>query len=213
MQALLYLQLAAPATPPLFRAPASAAPPLYHSPPALGWNDWNEIARKYPPWHHSGVNETIVLQQAAALAKLHGAYRYVNLDCGWSTGKRSAAGKLQLDRTKYPSGLPALSEKLRGMGLALGIYTSGRMCCGIGSDGHPGGDGSEGHEAVDVATFAEWGVEYIKDDDCGSSPDHFSKMAAAIKVSYAGKPVVYSWAAVRGSWGKTMRGAVRYTER
>jgi len=124
--------------------------------------------------------------------QLHASYRYVNLDCGWSTGKRSAAGKLQLDRAKYPSGLPSLSAKLRGMGLALGIYTSGRMCCGIGSDGHPGGDGSEGHEAVDVATFAEWGVEYIKDDDCGSSPEHFPKMAAAIKVSYARKPVVYS---------------------
>ena len=66
------------------------------------------------------------------------------------------------------------------------------MCCGIGSDGQPGGDGSEGHEAADVATFAEWGVEYIKDDDCGSSADHYPKMAAAIKVSYAGKPVVYS---------------------
>jgi alpha-galactosidase len=182
---------------PLLRGPplalaVVAAPPLYRSPPALGWNDWNEIARKYPPWHPAGVNETIVLQQAAALAKLGGLYRYVNLDCGWSTGKRSTAGKLQLDRTKYPSGLPALSAKLRGMGLALGIYTSGRMCCGIGSDGHPGGDGSEGQEAVDVATFAEWGVEYIKDDDCGSSADHFRKMAAAIKVSYAGKPVVYS---------------------
>jgi len=178
-------------------AEAVAPPPLYRSPPALGWNDWNEIARKYPPWHSSGVNETIVLQQAAALVKLHGAYRYVNLDCGWSTGKRSAAGKLQVDRTKYPSAahsgtLSALSDKLRSMGLALGIYTSGRMCCGIGSDGQPGGDGSEGHEAADVATFAEWGVEYIKDDDCGSSADHYPKMAAAIKVSYAGKPVVYS---------------------
>ena len=158
----LQLQLGAVAAPvPLVAAP----PPLYRSPPALGWNDWNEIARKYPPWqcpHGTCINETVVLQQAAALAKLHGSYRYVNLDCGWSTGKRSTAGKLQLDRTKYPSGLSGpsgLAAKLRGMGLALGIYTSGRMCCGIGSDGHPGGDGSEGHEAIDVATFAEWGVE------------------------------------------------------
>ena len=85
MQALLCLQLAVAAPPPLFRAPpltrgtrieglepvtdTSHMPPLYRSPPALGWNDWNEIARKYPPWHPSGVNETIVLQQAAALAR------------------------------------------------------------------------------------------------------------------------------------------------
>ena len=63
---LLYLPLAMGA--PAEEAPAVAAPPLFRSPPALGWNDWNEIARKYPPWHPSGVNETIVLQQAVVLA-------------------------------------------------------------------------------------------------------------------------------------------------
>ena len=143
-------------------AAAAAAPPLFPSAPALGWNDWNEIARKYPPWHPAGVNESIVRQQAVVLAKLSG-FRYVNLDCGWSTGTRTAAGKLQWNATKYPSGLPKLAKDLNSMGLALGIYTSGKMCCG-------GTDGSEGHEADDMATFAEWGIEYIKDGPPPSCP-------------------------------------------
>lgn len=51
---------------------------------------------------------------------------------------------------------------MHGLGLKLGIYTdSGTHTCS--SSGFPG---SLGHETQDALQFAEWGVDYIKDDDC-----------------------------------------------
>ena len=69
-------------------------------------------------------------------------------------------------------GLAPLAAHLHGLKLKLGVYTSGHQCCSP----KDGTDGSEGKEVEDAQQFADWGIDYIKDDDCGSSADHFTKM-------------------------------------
>ena len=32
-----------------------------------------------------------------------------------------------------------------------------------------GRPGSDGHEAIDARTFADWGVDYAKEDSCGGT--------------------------------------------
>ena len=47
---------------------------------------------------------------------------------------------------------------MRSKGMGLGIYSDqGTQTCG----GYPG---SEGYEVVDAATFAEWEIDYLKQD-------------------------------------------------
>ena len=147
----------------------------------------------YAPWAH-GFNESEVYRVAGALVQTGMAklgFTYVNLDCGWSTGYRSADGKLQVNATLFPSaasgdGFAPLAAKVHSMGLKLGIYTSGHQCCSP----KDGTDGSEGMEEQDAQQFADWGIDYVKDDDCGSSPDHFTKMRNAIAKTK--RPMVYS---------------------
>lgn len=51
--------------------------------------------------------------------------------------------------------------------------------------------GSQGHEAVDAATFAEWGADFAKLDSCGgvlnngteSWDEQYSKWSAALNAS------------------------------
>jgi alpha-galactosidase len=72
----------------------------------------------------------------------------------------STTGVLIENKTTWPHGLKAFGAALREHGMKLGTYTCvGPKTCG-------GCVASEGHEDQDVATFAEWGVEYLKVDSC-----------------------------------------------
>jgi hypothetical protein len=147
--------------------------------PAMGFNNWDEMPLKYKPWL-GGFNESEVKRVGHALVSTGMAAKgfvYLNLDCGWSTGYRSKGGQLQVNETLFPSakggkGLAPLAAYLHGLHLKLGIYTSGHQCCSP----KDGTDGSEGKEVEDAQQFADWGIDYVKDDDCGSSADHFPKM-------------------------------------
>ena len=60
---------------------------------------------------------------------------------------------------KFPD-MKALADYVHAKGLKLGIYTSpGPTTCG----GYPA---SYQHEYQDAATFAEWGIDYLKYDWC-----------------------------------------------
>lgn len=45
----------------------------------------------------------------------------------------------------------------------------------IGTQTCQGYPGEEGHEDIDIQTFVEWGIDYLKLDGCGSSYDKFVK--------------------------------------
>ena len=62
----------------------------------------------------------------------------------------------------YPpnSGAQALGDHMHAQGVRFGTYTDeGWTTC----KHYPG---SQGHEEVDAATFAAWGVDYLKVDGC-----------------------------------------------
>ncbi|KAI3902043.1 hypothetical protein MKW98_013717 [Papaver atlanticum] len=126
------------------------------STPPMGWNSWNHFNCK--------IDEIIVRQTADALvstglAKL--GYEYVNLDDCWAESARDSEGNLVANKSTFPSGIKALADYVHSKGLKLGIYAdSGRRTC---TGTMPG---SLNHEEQDARTFASWGIDYLKYDNC-----------------------------------------------
>ncbi len=155
--------------------------------PQLGWNDWNAFG--------CDVSADLVEQTADAMianGMAKAGYRYVNIDDCWLEKTRDANGNLVPDPTKFPQGISAVANYVHGKGLKLGIYEdAGTATCA----GYPG---SLGHEKQDAATFASWGVDYLKYDNCnnaGSSTtqqyiDRYSAMRDALAAT--GRPILYS---------------------
>jgi alpha-galactosidase len=141
--------------------------------PPLGWSSWETCGE--PTCAHDNCDEAEVLSAAAALASsgLRAlGWSHIVLDDCWAAMGRTAAGEITWDAARFPSGMPALADKLHAQGFSLGLYTSaGNTTCSSG--GRPGGKppGSEGHYEQDVATFSSWNLDYIKLDWCGDVSD------------------------------------------
>ncbi|KAH7097787.1 glycoside hydrolase superfamily [Auriculariales sp. MPI-PUGE-AT-0066] len=127
-------------------------------------------------------------------------YKYIVVDDCWHAESRDLdTGAPKEDLTKFPHGLKWLSDQLHTMGLKFGIYSSaGTFTCG----GH---FGSLGYEEIDAKTYAEWGVDYLKYDNCNNegqsgtpklSYDRFNKMREALKAT--GRPILYALC----NWGE-----------
>jgi len=124
--------------------------------PALGWNSWNA--------YRCDINHDKVVAAAEAFITLglkDVGYEYINIDDCWPLMARdSATGRMVPDPSKFPDGISGVASKVHGLGLKFGIYSdAGTTTCA----GYPG---SLGHEDVDAATWAEWGVDYLKYDNC-----------------------------------------------
>lgn len=132
--------------------------------PALGWNSWNAFG--------CNVDETKILTAANEMVSLglHDlGYQYVNIDDCWSVKNErdSTTGRIIPDPQKFPDGIDGLADKIHAMGLKIGIYSSaGLTTCA----GYPA---SLGNEDVDAQAFAEWGIDYLKYDNCGV-PSNFT---------------------------------------
>ena len=125
--------------------------------PPMGWNDWNAFG--------CHVSAQLVEQTAAAMVangmKAAG-YNYVNIDDCWAQPQRDANGNLVPNPAKFPDGIKPVADYVHSLGMKLGIYEdSGTHTCS--SSGFPG---SLGHEYADALQFADWGVDYLKYDDC-----------------------------------------------
>ncbi len=152
--------------------------------PPMGWNSWNNF--------ELNINEKLIRSMADALVKSgmrDAGYQYVIVDAGWKNHERASDGKLMADPRKFPSGMRALADYVHARGLKLGIYTdAGSEDCG------GGGPGSKGYEALDAATFAEWNVDYVKEDWCKSegldAKTAYTTMSKAIQAT--GRPMVFS---------------------
>lgn len=129
--------------------------------PPMGWNSWNV-------WGPA-VDQRKVLDAADDLVRsglaAHG-YQYVVIDDVWM-GTRNERGEIQLNE-KFPD-MRALADAVHALGLKLGIYSSpGPKTC-------EGFEGSYQHEAQDAATYAAWGVDFLKYDWCSYeeiAPNH-----------------------------------------
>jgi alpha-galactosidase len=120
--------------------------------PPLGWNSWNVWGGSVDDAKVRAAADAMVASGLAA----HG-YQYINIDDGWE-GARDANGVLQPNE-KFPD-MKALADYVHGKGLKIGIYSSPgpRTCQGL--------PGSQGHEAIDARTWAEWGFDLLKYDWC-----------------------------------------------
>lgn len=151
---------------------------------ACRWNSWNAFG--------GNIDETLIRRTADDLIALGLAdvgYTYVNIDDGWSELERNNESCLQANAQRFPSGIPALADYVHSKGLKLGIYgDAGTYTC-------LGFPGSRGYEGQDARTWAEWGIDYVKYDNCAVKDgdwvvDRYSAMRNALLS--AGRPMVYS---------------------
>lgn len=123
--------------------------------PPMGWNSWNTFT-----WN---INEALIRETADAMVESglkDAGYEYVVIDDCWSLKERDKDGRLVPDPEKFPHGMKAVADYVHSKGLKFGMYS----CCGTHTcAGYPG---SFEHEFQDAETFAEWGVDYLKYDNC-----------------------------------------------
>src|SRR5919202_5252185 len=169
--------------------------------PPMGWNSWNKFG--------CNVNEQLIRETADAMAASgmrDAGYTYVNIDDCWEAPTRDANGDLAVDSARFPSGMRALADYVHAKGLKLGIYSS----AGTGTcQKRPA---SLDHEAADARKFAEWGIDYLKYDNCNNENrpaiERYKAMGDALKAT--GRPIVYSlceWGQNKPwEWGRSVGG-------
>jgi len=159
--------------------------------PPMGWNSWNKFAC-------AGINEKVVRDTADQMASngmKDAGYEFVVIDDCWQVG-RDKTGRILADAKKFPSGIKALADYVHGKGLKFGIYTdAGAMTCAK----RPG---SIGHEYQDAQQYADWGVDYLKEDWCNTLPGQNSEASYTLMrnaLAATGRPIVFSIC----EWGST----------
>ncbi|KAF6153422.1 hypothetical protein GIB67_003612 [Kingdonia uniflora] len=126
--------------------------------PPMGWNSWNHFSCNID---EKMIRETADALVSSGLVKL--GYHYVNIDDCWAELTRDHKGNLVAKKSTFPSGIRALADYVHSKGLKLGIYSdAGYFTC---SNTMPG---SLGHEEQDAKTFASWGIDYLKYDNCNN---------------------------------------------
>ncbi|HEX4154026.1 MAG TPA: glycoside hydrolase family 27 protein [Acidobacteriaceae bacterium] len=157
------------------RATLAATPPM-------GWNSWNHFG--------CNVNEALIRRAAdemVASGMRDAGYQYIVIDDCWQ-GERDAAGNIQPDPKRFPSGIKALADYVHARGLKFGIYSD------AGTNTCAGRPGSRGHEFQDARQYAAWGVDYLKYDWCHTGTQNaeasYRTMHEALLAS--GRPIVFS---------------------
>jgi len=163
--------------------------------PPMGWNSWNHFG--------CDVSAQLIKETADAMATnglRDAGYQYVVIDDCWQVA-RDSRGRLVADTARFPGGMKPLADYIHARGLKFGLYTdAGRKTC----QGRPGTYGSE---ELDARTFAEWGVDYVKEDWCYAegldAPTQYGRFRDAL--AKAGRPMVFSiceWgSAAPWDWG------------
>lgn len=140
--------------------------------PIMGWSSWNHF--------RININEAIIRAQADSMVSSgmrEAGYRYINIDDGFFGG-RDEQGKLYCHPEKFPSGMKALADYIRGKNLKPGIYAeAGTDTCGSqwDNDQHGFGVGLYQREKQDLTLMLkDWGYDFIKVDWCGGKRQKLS---------------------------------------
>ncbi|CAG8543090.1 4716_t:CDS:10 [Acaulospora morrowiae] len=172
--------------------------------PPMGWNSWNRFGCQ--------IDEDLIKGTADALVSFGFAdagYKYLNLDDCWE-GERNQEGFITYDKNTFPNGIKALADYVHSKGLLVGIYSdAGFLTCARRA-------GSLGYEEKDAQTFASWGIDYLKYDNCnndGSPEKQRYTMRDALNAT--GRPIFYSiceWGTSRPYlWGSKVGNSWRTT--
>ena len=164
---------------------AKRAMPLLALTPPMGWNSWNAFEKD--------IDEKKIRATADEMVNSgmrDAGYVYLVLDDAWMAKDRDINKRLQADPVKFPNGMKAIGDYIHSKGLKFGIYEDrGKLTC----QGLPG---SLGYEKIDMETFAEWGVDYVKMDSCYAesnghmSPDDYGLYRKSIDAT--GRPMILS---------------------
>ena len=73
---------------------------------------------------------------------------------------RDSQGHLRPNMTRFPDGINGTASKIHDLGLKIGIYSS------AGTETCAGYPASIGYESIDAKTWADWGIDYLKYDNC-----------------------------------------------
>lgn len=125
--------------------------------PLMGWNSWN--------WHgKKEINENVVRETIDAMVATglrDAGYNYIVIDGGWRGSELAPNGELTTHPVRFPGGIKPLVDYAHANGMKIGLHTvPGTHDCG----GDP--VGGFGREAIHVAQFAAWGLDFIKLDRC-----------------------------------------------
>ena len=123
--------------------------------PAMGWNSWNAFG--------TGNNQELTKAMADKFVELgldKLGYQYIVLDDGCYKPQR-VNGKLESEEIKFPDGFKSLGDYIHGKGLKFGMYNDigVKLCSGLEV-------GTCGHEEEDAKSYIEWGIDFIKVDNC-----------------------------------------------
>ena len=158
--------------------------------PPMGWNSWNTFAEN--------INEQLIRDTADKMVEeglLDCGYNYLVIDDCWALKERDENGKLVANPDKFPNGMKAVADYVHSKGLKFGMYScAGMLTCA----GYPS---SYDHEFIDAATFAEWGVDYLKYDYCykpGSVDGDVLYKRMGLALANCGRDILYSAC----SWGE-----------
>ena len=148
--------------------------------PVMGWNSWNAFG--------SGNTERLTKDMADALVELGLAqlgYQYVVLDDGCYKSER-VDGKLSNEVMKFPGGFKALADYVHAKGLKFGMYNDigTNLCAGAAV-------GTCGHEMTDARSYMDWGVDFLKVDNCYYLWDN-ATFSDAANVKYVYTPNIRS---------------------
>ena len=121
--------------------------------PQMGYNTWYDTQCSLT---EDTVRDTADSLKTLGLDKM--GYEYINLDDCWAKGRYSN-GSVYAETPRFSSpSLKPLADYVHSLGLKFGVYTDrGTLTCA----GRPG---SLGFEEKDASSYAEWGVDYLKED-------------------------------------------------
>ncbi|KAI5642971.1 alpha galactosidase A domain-containing protein [Phthorimaea operculella] len=169
----------------------------------MGWLSWQRFrcitdCDKYP---RDCLSEDLIKRTADKMVAdgyLDAGYEYIVIDDCWSELKRSHDGRLVPDRRRFKSGMKALADYIHSKGLKFGMYQNySNLTCA----GYPG---TLDFEQIDIQSFVEWDIDYLKLDACYIDP---LKLDTAYpdfgkKLNASGRPIVFScsWPAYQESY-------------
>ena len=174
--------------------------------PPMGYMTWNFYADKITEQDVRTIADAMVANGLTAAG-----YQYIFIDDGWQGG-RDKRNNIIPDPVKFPSGIKALADYVHSKGMKLGIYSDAAplTCAGYTA--------SLNFEEQDAATFAGWGIDYLKYDYCNAPSDsttakiRYKRMADALSAS--GRDIVFGicewggrqpWSWAKGAGGSLWR--------
>jgi alpha-galactosidase len=163
------------------RGPEPTPPDHFLRVPPLGLNTYYNVG--------INANETLVrhwIDTAYNYGLAGLGWKYIVIDDGWQGGRTN--GILYPNGNNFPD-ITNLVNYAHDHGLRIGLYTEPSV---ITSDGLPG---SAGYLAQDAATFAAWGIDYVKFDvispqDNQAKLDQAIEFTDAFRAAAAPRPVV-----------------------